>query len=126
MHENEIFITYIECRPSLGENNVILEPILDRNFVKLVSSIEDKFTRVNIELARAKAKCLIILEFFAQVLYLIILSKKFEIITHNYLLAQIDGGQNSITEIKDKLRPYDYNNLEFLFRSALKFLEVTI
>ena len=40
MHENGIFITYIECRPSSGENNVVLEPTLDRNFAQLVETLE--------------------------------------------------------------------------------------
>src|ERR1041384_7179814 len=111
MHEDGVFVTYIECRPSSGEKSIILEPTLDRNFAQLVSSIESEFARTkisNIEHAREESRRLITLEYAARVLYLIILRKKFENITPcDYLLAQIDGGQNAVADIKDELKNYD-------------------
>jgi hypothetical protein len=113
MHEDGVFVTYIECRPSSGEKSIILEPTLDRNFAQLVSSIESEFARTkisNIEHAREESRRLITLEYAARVLYLIILSKKFENITpRDYLLAQINGGQKCITKIKAELKGVVWN-----------------
>jgi hypothetical protein len=68
MHEDGIFVTYIECRPSTDVKSIILEPTLDRNFAQLVSSIEDVFARMTIETARSETKRLITLEYAARAL----------------------------------------------------------
>jgi hypothetical protein len=126
MH-NKIFVTYIECIPAAGESKVFekMEPTADTNFGKLVEKIKECFATLAIELARIEAKRLIALEFTARVLYLVILKKRVESLTpREYLLTQINGGQESIAMIKPYLKSFETSDLETIFMHALRYLKV--
>src|SRR3954452_5793268 len=79
MNENGIYVVYVECRISSDISNRDYEPTADRNFAQLVTSIKSAFGPHNDVInnaARAEAKLLIILEYTARILYLILLKKK--------------------------------------------------
>jgi len=90
---SELFVTYIECASP------------DLNFSKLIERINEIFTKFPIHEARKEAKHLIALEFVARVLYLVLLIRKTDekLNPRDYLLAQINGGQRCIAEIKSYL-----------------------
>ncbi|RGB23484.1 hypothetical protein C1646_806432 [Rhizophagus diaphanus] len=63
-------------------------------------------------------------EINAWIFYLILLKKKFpDISSCDYLLAQINGGQEIISSIKDKLSHYRSKDLESIIKSALSYLK---
>ena len=132
MNENGIYVVYVECRPSSDiSSNRNYEPTMDRNFAQLVAMIESAFGSCNDSInnsARAVAKRLIILEYTARILYLILLKKKFPDITpRDYLLSQFNGRQECIAIIKGSLMPeYTFNELEVIISSALRYLKVII
>lgn len=131
MNENGIYVVYVECRPS-SDINRNYEPTADRNFAQLVASIGSAFGPYNDTInnsAREEAKRLIILEFTARVLYLILLKKKFPGITpRDYLLSQLNGRQECIASIRNELRLFgcDFDDLISIISSALKHLKVII
>jgi len=90
IYQNGIFVIYIKCRLLTNIKSIIFELTFDYNFAKLISSIKGEFVRMtikNIKPAKEEAKCLIIRKFAMQILYLIILNKKFEnFIPYDYLL----------------------------------------
>ncbi|EXX66432.1 hypothetical protein RirG_123830 [Rhizophagus irregularis DAOM 197198w] len=128
MNENGIYVVYVECRPS-SDINRNYEPTADRNFAQLVASIGSAFGPYNDTInnsAREEAKRLIILEFTARVLYLILLKKKFPGITpRDYLLSQLNGRQECIASIRNELRLFgcDFDDLISIISSALKHLK---
>ncbi|CAB4381252.1 unnamed protein product [Rhizophagus irregularis] len=128
MNENGIYVVYVECRPS-SDINRDYEPTADRNFAQLVASIGSAFGPYNDTInnsAREEAKRLIILEFTARVLYLILLKKKFPGITpRDYLLSQLNGGQECIASIRNELRLFgcDFDDLISIISSALRHLK---
>ncbi|CAG8599176.1 3171_t:CDS:2 [Funneliformis mosseae] len=132
MNENGIYVVYVECRPSPDDSNWDFEPTMDRNFAQLVASIDSAFGPYNDNInksARAEAKRLIILEFTARILHLIILKKKFPDITpRDYLLSQLNGGQQSIETIRDELRllRLAFDDLKSIITSALRFLKIEL
>jgi len=131
MNENGIYVVYVECRPSSEISNRDYELTMDRNFAQLVAMIESAFGSCNDSInnsARAVAKRLIILEYTARILYLILLKKKFPDITpRDYLLSQFNGRQECIAIIKGSLMPeYTFNELEVIISSALRYLKVII
>ncbi|PKB98129.1 hypothetical protein RhiirA5_465643 [Rhizophagus irregularis] len=103
MNENGIYVVYVKCRPS-SDINRDYEPTADHNFAQLVASIE----------------------FTARVLYLILLKKKFPGITpRDYLLSQLNGGQECIANIRNELRLFgcDFDDLISIISSALRHLK---
>ncbi|CAG8470689.1 11402_t:CDS:2 [Funneliformis mosseae] len=111
MH-NEIFITYIECLKRKDEI-AGLEPAADANFGELVVRITEIFEKKPINLAVLEANRLIALEFTARVLHFILLKENIENLTpRDYLLAQINGGQNCIANIKLYLISFEFTTAE--------------
>ncbi|RGB35590.1 hypothetical protein C1646_113203 [Rhizophagus diaphanus] len=132
MNEDGIYVVYVECGPLSEVSNREFEPTADRNFAQLVSSIGSAFGQYNDIInyyARDEAKRLIILEFTARILYLIFLKKKFPDITpRDYLLSQLNGGQECITSIRNELRLFgcDFDDLISIISSALRHLKVEL
>lgn len=103
---------------------------MDRNFAQLVASIGSAFGQYHDVInyfAREEAKRLIILEFAARILYLVFLKKKFPDITpRDFLLSQLNGGQRSITSIRNELCHSTHDDLQIIISSALEYLKVII
>ncbi|CAB5363383.1 unnamed protein product [Rhizophagus irregularis] len=116
---------YMECRTADYGSLIQLEPTKDRNFKRLVDSIRSAFSNHNYERAREESKHLICLEIAARIFYLILLKEKFpNIKPRDYLVAKINGGQESILTIKDELR-LEYENVDLvsIIESALDYLK---
>ncbi|PKK74159.1 hypothetical protein RhiirC2_307461 [Rhizophagus irregularis] len=115
----------MECRTADYGSLIQLEPTKDRNFKRLVDSIRSAFSNHNYERAREESKHLICLEIAARIFYLILLKEKFpNIKPRDYLVAKINGGQESILTIKDELR-LEYENVDLvsIIESALDYLK---
>ncbi|CAB4423714.1 unnamed protein product [Rhizophagus irregularis] len=125
MNNDGIYVVYMECRTADDGSLIQLEPTRDRGFAILVKSISSAFSNHNYERAREESKHLICLEIAARIFYLILLKEKFpNIKPRDYLVAQINGGQESILTIKDELR-LEYENVDLvsIIESALKYLK---
>ncbi|PKY47329.1 hypothetical protein RhiirA4_462483 [Rhizophagus irregularis] len=103
-----------------------MEPTNDINFSDLVKKIHGCIADMSIDKARIKAGYLIALEFVARVFYLILLKKLvMDLSPQQYLLAQINGGQMCIADIKYSLASYEFeiDDLESIFRISSRYLE---
>ncbi|RGB27283.1 hypothetical protein C1646_819865, partial [Rhizophagus diaphanus] len=121
-----LFIIYIDCAPPRDETMASMEPTNDINFSDLVKKISGCFADMPIDKARIKAGYLIALEFVARVFYLILLKKLvMDLSPQQYLLAQINGGQTCIADIKYRFASYEFeiDDLESIFRISLRYLE---
>jgi hypothetical protein len=126
MNKDGIYVVYMECKTVYDGSFIQLEPTRDRSFAGLVYSIKSAFARNNYERAREVAKHLICLEITARIFYLILLKEKFpNIEPRDYLIAQINCGQESVIRIKDELM-LGYENVDLVpvIRSALNHLKV--
>ena len=120
-----LFIIYIDCAPPRDETTANIEPTSDTNFSVLVQKIKHNIATLPIDKAILEADYHIALEFIARVIYLILLKKAVKNLNpQQYLLAQINGGQDCIAEINYSLESYEFriDDLKSIFRIALKQL----
>jgi hypothetical protein len=122
MHHG-FFMMYMECKPPVDKTSSMLAT--DHNFMGLHDAIQNTFSKEWNTIDTIEAKRLIALEFTARILYLILLKSSFPNLTpQQYLLAQLNGGQKCITDIKDELRNENRPDLKVIFNQALSRLKV--
>ncbi|RUS19891.1 hypothetical protein BC937DRAFT_86768, partial [Endogone sp. FLAS-F59071] len=117
MQNRGVFLMYIECKVK-----VVGGPTGDRNFAQLYEMIEALDDITGHE-GKSEVRRLISLEYTSRIIHLILLISQDKNVTpRSYLLSQLNGGQESILEIKSLLNIESKENLNWLFREASRNL----
>ncbi|GJJ78316.1 hypothetical protein EMPS_10675 [Entomortierella parvispora] len=127
--KSRVFLMYIECNDGKASHGEGFEPTRDRNFIRLCQELTDINMNIGLssEVGQAQAYRLIILEYTSRIFHLALLFDKNKDLTpRGYLLSQLNGGQQSITEIKESLSQLDSQTLRALFAMAFNRLKVTL
>ncbi|GJJ75042.1 hypothetical protein EMPS_07400 [Entomortierella parvispora] len=126
--KSSMFLMYIECCEGCPLTSGD-EPTGDRNFMRLYQRMKhmEETTGLSTKNGKAEADRLIALEFASRIFHLVLmLEKKKDLTPRDYLLSQLNGGQQSITEISNCLDELDYDTLRVLFEKAYARLKTLV
>ncbi|GJJ78300.1 hypothetical protein EMPS_10659 [Entomortierella parvispora] len=125
---SSVFLMYVECNdgsPLFSGD----EPTGDRNFMRLYWRMQHLAvtTGLSTKNGQAEADRLIALEFTSRILHLILMfEKKKDLTPRDYLLSQLNDGQQSIMEISNCLDELDYDTLRIFFEMAFARLKASV
>ena len=120
------FVMYLECNVQGGQAVSVGEMTSDRNFMSMVEDINRMYSSNDTqEIFEMKALQRIQVEILSRLLYLRALFKlKADLTPQEYLLGQLTGGQNTISELVKELKYLSFENGQMMLFEVCHDLEL--